>query len=154
MPQPILTATPTEDAFFRRTNTTKTGATVRTRKFFPNDYARFLDDLQTARNAAAQRQAYYTDRRAGVVAKAYTNKWSATTARYGIWTTPDGTIYFVMDRVRLSGGGAPCAYPDGVRQYNADFGKNCIQFGQFKLTETPRMRGLLIHPEMLQCQTL
>jgi len=91
----------------------------RVRTFDKGDYSLLRCAFEEAERSAKKREPYYRAFNAGGVAKNY--GYPATTARCGVFTTTDGSIRVVFDRVRVSGRAVPCIFPGGERSYLRDF---------------------------------
>ena len=108
---------PTLDEFLAKTN-----GRARTRTFIEWDYARFIEAIESALNAAACDTPYYAEATEGGVANAY--KYMTTTARWGVWVEPEThVVQWVADRPTINGRHVGCVRHGGERQYHSDWRK-------------------------------
>lgn len=96
--------------FFELTN-----GKCRSRLFGEADYECFADSVATAHIRAMEKEPYYAEDNAGGVANAY--KYKTTTARWCVFSRPDGSVHVVLDRTPVYGRNVPCAFHNGVRGY-------------------------------------
>lgn len=114
MPDHHVAAFPSLKAFLTICN-----GKARRRIFDEADYKTFCEAYAAAMFKAKERKAFYNNDNAGAVANSYGN--TTTTALWGVWTTPDGEVRYVLRRPLICGRSVPCAYFGGSRQYLADF---------------------------------
>lgn len=91
----------------------------RTRVFDESYYADFKRGVSKARRAAMNGKPCYEEDNAGSVANAY--KYRADTARWAVWSLPNGEIVFSISRTICSGGSVKRAYYNGDAAYARDF---------------------------------
>jgi hypothetical protein len=104
----------TEQEFLRNAN-----GRARRRLFDGGDYLAFCEALDEASAAAARGEPYYWETNAGGVANSYGSVTSS--ARAGVYTTPDGTVITVVDRATVGGRSVPCIRHGGERAYHKWF---------------------------------
>ena len=93
----------------------RTNRGCRQRVFCDGDYKEFCDAVMDAVAAAAERKPFYLEWDAGGVANSY--RYATTTARCGVYTTPDRHVVPVVDRTAARKGRASCIYGGGERSY-------------------------------------
>lgn len=108
------TRTPTLQEFLYECN-----ARARTRVFDEGDFWTFKRAIAKARRAAKAGKPCYLEGNGGSVANAY--KYRADTARWAVWSLPNGEIVLDVSRVVCSGGSVKRAYYNGDAAYARDF---------------------------------
>jgi hypothetical protein len=99
-----------EQEFLRQAN-----GRARRRLFDGGDYLAFCEALDEATAAAGRKGPYYWETSAGGVANNYGSVTSS--ARAGVYTTPDGSVVTVVDRATVGGRSVPCIRHGGERAY-------------------------------------
>lgn len=99
-----------EKRFFELTN-----GKCRSRIFTQGDYDLFADSLATAHILAMKKQPYYNEDNAGGVANSY--RYKTTTARWCVFSRPDGSVSVILGRTPVYGRSVPCAFHNGERGY-------------------------------------
>lgn len=110
---------PSESEFFAACNGNK-----RYRLFGEFEYIAFRAALEEAERCASARKPYYWAETAGGVAKK--RRRVSTTARCGVYTTPEGEVEVVYDRVRVSSRTVKCIYEGGEQAYRSWF-RSCTR---------------------------
>lgn len=90
-----------------------------TRIFASDDYTGFCEALRHARHAAKRGKPFYAWDHAGAVANNY--GYVTDTARWGVWSLPDGTVEWRVDRVTIKSRSVPHPYHGGMAAYLRDF---------------------------------
>lgn len=98
------------DMFFRLAN-----GKCRTRLFDEDDLELFRESCADAMLCAVNKSPYYIDHDAGGVANAY--GYATTTAKFGIYTTPDGSVRVFVGRQPARRNGAACFFYGGAAAY-------------------------------------
>lgn len=99
-----------EERFFSRTN-----GRCRARVFDASDLASFKEALLYAAIASIEKRPFYCEDNAGGITNNY--GYATTTARWGVYTTPEGAVIAIADRVKVFGRSAPCVFHGGERSY-------------------------------------
>ena len=85
------------------------------RVFDASDYAAFKSAYETADEAANDLEMFYKEVNGGGTCNSY--KYAATTARWCVYTTPEGEIVALVDRVKVYGRNVPCGFNGGCQSY-------------------------------------
>lgn len=92
----------------------------RERTFNASDYVAFRRAIRCAQCAVKNGKPCYKSDDAGSVATAY--KYSATSARWGVWVDPEHTIVLtVFGRIQTCNNHVKCAYDGGERAYKREW---------------------------------
>ena len=89
--------------------------TARTRTFDTDDWYRFVAAITQARRKARQGKPFYSWDHAGAVANRY--RYLTETARWGVWSTPEGQVEWLYDRIPISGRSVRHPYHGGMASY-------------------------------------
>lgn len=96
-----------------------TNKNARTRLFDADSYEAYCCAIKAARKAAKENKPYLTESSAGGVANNYGS--TTSTARWGVYTTPNGNVVQIVDRPTISGRHVGSVFSGGERAYQKWF---------------------------------